>query len=614
MLEIKIKNLEKGNNPFNQIALKDAFEMFTNNQQLEYCEDKKINFLLGCENQFIAMLHSAFSEHVPLVLNPDDIWTVILQSFAIHINQNAEKFRDVLVDFEGEKIIRVRDDSFRIGKNNNWMKVFEMFSNSLKNNIKDTELHSVIVSNYSTTTELNKAIFEISMANTMQKYFDYKFATMCGIPAIYLDGTKEDWLKIIKNLDYISSFGLSVWTNEIINILNHFVTAYDGNIDKTFWESIYKYRSFSGGDEVDGWITAFFLYKSNIETGKFNTKINDYDYINQTFKIKDFNITPSDKEYRFSKAPGTWDTTEFPSSVNFTDFIWEYFDKVFPMQITAGIVGFEETEKGLKPVSSYAISYKDNIKNENLNMEENDKLKTEIVCVLDRSGSMSSILDDAIGGFNAFLNEQKEIEDSDAYLTVALFDDKYAILHEHVAIKDVPEIDPNSFVPRGMTALNDAIGKTINSLKERLNKLPIDEKPNKVIFTILTDGNENASKEYSSDAIKQLIKEQEANDWNFIYLAANQNAFATSDSYGISRGNTLNFATTDGDLNSGAEQYKWATRSFAAMPADQPTFSGTQKGDIKDVYANFSQKLTKLRKGDVDYTDDFFLDINDTAD
>lgn len=229
---------------------------------------------------------------------------------------------------------------------------------------------------------------------------------------------------------------------------------------------------------------------------------------------------------------------------------------------------------------------------------------TEIVCVLDRSGSMSSILDDAIGGFNAFLKEQKSISNSTAYLTVALFDDKYSLLHKHVNIQDVPEIDNNTYTPRGMTALNDAIGKTINQLTIRLMSLANEDKPNNIIVLILTDGHENASKEFTQADIKNLISEKEKSDWQFIYLAANQDAFETSRLLGISKGNTLNFATTANDLNSNSRVYKWAEDN------SNTSFSGSNRGDIKDVYANLSARLTNLRTGVTDFKDDFFSDTS----
>lgn len=174
---------------------------------------------------------------------------------------------------------------------------------------------------------------------------------------------------------------------------------------------------------------------------------------------------------------------------------------------------------------------------------DSDKIsneKTQIICILDRSGSMSEngIIHEAISGFNNFIEEQKKLKDK-ASLTVALFDDRYDLLYDNVDIQDVPPITNEIWTPRGMTALYDAIGKTINTVKA--NHAKTGQKPDKVLVCIVTDGQENASQEYRNLQIKKLIKECEDEDWNFIYLAANQDAFHVGSSFGVSGGNTYSF-------------------------------------------------------------------------
>ena len=171
--------------------------------------------------------------------------------------------------------------------------------------------------------------------------------------------------------------------------------------------------------------------------------------------------------------------------------------------------------------------------------------KTQIVCILDRSGSMQSIIDDAIGGFNEFIKEQKKLED-EASMTVALFDDRYDLLYDNMPIKKIKEFDTNTWSPRGLTALYDAIGKTVNTVKQTHKRLKKKERPDKVLVCIVTDGMENDSKEYTQEQIQNLIKEcEKEHNWAFVYLAANQDAFAAGTSFGISGGNTYNF-TADG--------------------------------------------------------------------
>lgn len=174
--------------------------------------------------------------------------------------------------------------------------------------------------------------------------------------------------------------------------------------------------------------------------------------------------------------------------------------------------------------------------------------RTQIICILDRSGSMSNIMDDSIGGFNTFIKQQQKLPD-EATLTVVLFDDRYELLYDNVDIKEIKEITEDEWYPRGSTALYDAIGKTINDVKTNHRKLG-DEAPSKVLVCIVTDGNENDSKEYNKYNIQKLIEKCEKDDWNFIYLAANQDAFSVGSSFGISGGNTYTYtANSDGVLN-----------------------------------------------------------------
>ena len=167
---------------------------------------------------------------------------------------------------------------------------------------------------------------------------------------------------------------------------------------------------------------------------------------------------------------------------------------------------------------------------------------TEIICVIDRSGSMESIRSDAIGGFNRFLADQQEPEDP-ARLTMVLFDDQYDITYNGADIHTVPLLTNKTFVPRGSTALLDAVGKTLNTVSARLAEIPADDRPEKVIVAILTDGHENASREFSLSVVREMISHYSTDlKWDFIYLAASQDAFSEAGQMGISADNTLQFS------------------------------------------------------------------------
>ncbi len=156
---------------------------------------------------------------------------------------------------------------------------------------------------------------------------------------------------------------------------------------------------------------------------------------------------------------------------------------------------------------------------------------TDITVVLDRSGSMEAIKSDTIGSFNSFLAEQRKVTGRTA-VTLVQFDDQYESVYEGRPLDDTPDLTDDTFVPRGMTALLDAIGKTIVRTDERFARQ--DDPAELVIFVILTDGMENASVEYDRKKIFKLIRNRERErNWQFIFLGANQDAIAEAGNIGI---------------------------------------------------------------------------------
>lgn len=206
--------------------------------------------------------------------------------------------------------------------------------------------------------------------------------------------------------------------------------------------------------------------------------------------------------------------------------------------------------------------------------------KTQIICILDTSGSMSSIINDSIGGFNTFLKQQRELKD-EATLTVALFDDTYNLLYDNIDIKKVEDITNKVWIPRGTTALYDAIGKTINTVRANHAKLG-NERPSKVLVCIVTDGQENASREYKLDDIKKLIKNCEEDNWNFIYLAANQNAFDVGTSFGVSAGNTYTYTASGQGVAFMSTTLSNASVSYRSMNTSSVDFKTRSKKLIND--------------------------------
>lgn len=166
---------------------------------------------------------------------------------------------------------------------------------------------------------------------------------------------------------------------------------------------------------------------------------------------------------------------------------------------------------------------------------------TEVIFILDRSGSMASLTNDTVGGFNSFIEQQKK-EPGECYLTTILFDDQYEVLHDHVNLKDVKPLTDTEYFARGMTALLDATGRTINTIGERLAKTDESERPEQVIVVITTDGQENSSKEFTAEQIKTMVSTQENDyNWRFLFLGANIDAFAEGGNLGFAMHSTAQY-------------------------------------------------------------------------
>jgi hypothetical protein len=164
---------------------------------------------------------------------------------------------------------------------------------------------------------------------------------------------------------------------------------------------------------------------------------------------------------------------------------------------------------------------------------------TEVIVVLDRSGSMASIAKDMCGGFDTFIAEQRQ-QPGELRVSLHQFDDVHETVYEN---RNVQEVGPLVLEPRSMTALLDAVGRAITSTGQRFAAMPEHERPHKVIFMIITDGHENASREYTRDRIRGMIQHQESKyGWTFVFLGANQNAFGEAQAMGVQAGNTMNFA------------------------------------------------------------------------
>ena len=224
------------------------------------------------------------------------------------------------------------------------------------------------------------------------------------------------------------------------------------------------------------------------------------------------------------------------------------------------------------PRLSTWVSIFTNIDSEERGLLMKDNL-TDITLVVDRSGSMAQIREDAEGGVNTFITEQSK-EPDEALLTLVQFDTEYEFVHKGEPIQQVPKYE---LVPRGTTALLDAVGKAINETGERLAKMAECDRPGLVIFVVMTDGLENSSKEFTKTQVKEMIERQQNEyNWHFTFLGANQDAFAEAGGLGIHASGTADYA-----MHKAAAAYM-ATGSKVARMRAQRRAGDTVKNDFTD--------------------------------
>ncbi len=204
-----------------------------------------------------------------------------------------------------------------------------------------------------------------------------------------------------------------------------------------------------------------------------------------------------------------------------------------------------------------------------------DQNYTHITVILDRSGSMESIKKDAEGGLNTFIEEQRKLPGKCTF-TFVKFDDKYELVCDTVPLSEAPRI---ALEPRGWTALNDAIGKTINTMGLAFDKMSEDKKPGKVVVAVMTDGHENHSTEFSTEKIKEMITHQrEKYNWQFTFLGADIDTAKVAVELGGLTGGALNYAKTSRGVQVGTEALNAAVGSYRTGQKSQVDYSDVENG------------------------------------
>ena len=165
---------------------------------------------------------------------------------------------------------------------------------------------------------------------------------------------------------------------------------------------------------------------------------------------------------------------------------------------------------------------------------------TELVFILDRSGSMGGLEEDTIGGFNSMIEKQKK-QEGECLVSTVLFDHEVSTLHDRVPLADIEPMTGEDYYVRGSTALIDAIGMTVTHIEEVHRYIRKEDVPAHTMFVITTDGMENASREYSSDKVKRMIEKKKKQGWEFLFIGANIDAVSTAQHFGIGADRAVNY-------------------------------------------------------------------------
>ena len=213
---------------------------------------------------------------------------------------------------------------------------------------------------------------------------------------------------------------------------------------------------------------------------------------------------------------------------------------------------------------------------------------TEIVFILDRSGSMSGLEADTIGGFNSMIAKQKK-EVGDAYVSTVLFDDRSEVLHDRVSMDKVPVMTDKDYYVRGCTALLDAVGGAIHHIATVQKYAREEDRPEKTLFVITTDGMENASRQYSYEKVREMIKKQQDKyGWEFIFIGANIDAVQEAGRFGIREERAVNYVHDEIGTKT---LYESVSKAVCAIRMSEP-------------------KAAKLAMDECDWKDEINMDYN----
>jgi hypothetical protein len=204
-------------------------------------------------------LYRAWNDHRPVVLSPDVVWLTLTGGLARHLQVHASEFRDRLVSHAGQEVLTAQRDDFVAGSpDNDWPAVFAELSEAVRAVIGSA--HELIVAEFSTTGPVERAASEVMLMSALRPYFASRVSSRCGIPSITLEGTVADWEMVLQRASGWERFGLGWWLDHLLPVLEQLVAAAKGQVDLSFWQSIFQSSLLCGREHVSGWVCNLFPY------------------------------------------------------------------------------------------------------------------------------------------------------------------------------------------------------------------------------------------------------------------------------------------------------------------------------------------------------------------
>ena len=339
-IRFKVENVEMAKTDIGGLDVATAFNYLMDGKLCYMPEEhKKAEVYTTRNNQLLSTIAIAYAEHHPLTLSPDEIWLTICQGMALHINQKFKKLEPVIYKKGHPKQIEVRNDTLKLS-DSAWKDMIDSISIKTAT-YTGHRFYEAFVPQFSTTTPIERVVYQITLLHAQQQAYDYIVRTACGIPYITLLGTTEDWKQIKSKLSILNELGLKQWKKSLDPIIDQFISASEGKVDTLFWQKIYKDKHDYEEEQVTGWILQLFPYIVN------------HHYDEKKGELVDI-YEPN--PYLGKKVKARLTHEMFPDGITKVPIVWMYYGQERQLWLYGGFVGTKQNEdKTLEPFITWAI-------------------------------------------------------------------------------------------------------------------------------------------------------------------------------------------------------------------------------------------------------------------